>query len=247
MKESYNIFEQTFTIRSYQVDNETFLTIPSLFSMMQEVAWEHANRHEAGRDFLHPLNLFWALSKVYVKINRLPKWNEKVTFKTWGKEVKFLTHPRDYELYDESGELLLAATSNWIILDTFQFKPQKVEFRYASDYTYNQKDAVSVKVPKLKAIDFQDEMPHFNPVLYSDLDMNQHVNNAKYLQWLLDSHSYKNFSISNIKEIAINYISQAKLGDNYAIKTVSVEPNANLSSLFGKNKGEEYCRIYIGW
>ena len=244
---AHRIWEQPIKIRSYQVDNESYLTIPALFSLMQEAAWEHVNLYDAGRSYLEPLNLFWALSKVYVKIYRLPKWNEKITLKTWGKSVQFLTHLRDFEFIDENGKLLIAATSNWIILDTTNFRPQKIAFQHAPHFTCENRNAIEEKVPKLKKIEWNSEKLHFHPVLYSDLDMNQHVNNAKYLQWLLDSPFYQFSSISKIKEIIINYISQAKLDDQYTVQTLSLNPTYHLSSLFGKKEGEEYCRVAIQW
>lgn len=242
-----HIFEQKFKIYSYQVDKETYLTIPSLFCFMQEVAWEHVNFHKAGRDYLHPLHLFWALSRVHVQINRLPKWNEEILVRTWGKKVEFLTHPRDYEFYDSEGNLLIAATSNWIILDTPEYKPREMPALDTSLYTCEDRHAIEKRAPKIKKIDFSQKTHDFHPVLYSDLDMNQHTNNAKYLQWLFDSPDYKSFSIGNIKEIIINYLSQAKEGDEYTIFTEETAPQDKISTFISRDGEKEYCRIEVRW
>jgi acyl-ACP thioesterase len=76
--------------------------------------------------------------------------------------------------------------------------------------------------------------------------MNQHTNNAKYLQWLFDSVDYQSFSIGNIKEIIINYLSQAKEGDEYAIFTEETGPTGQDMHIYQCDGEKEYCAKRLG-
>ncbi len=240
------IFDKEFFIPSYLVDQETFLTIPALFSLLQEVAWEHVEFHETGRDYLMQFNLFWALIRMHVEISRLPKWKETIIIKTWGKEVDLLTHPRDYEIFDTHGNLLIAVTSHWVILDTTYFKPQILPELDSSLYTCKNLHAIEKKAPKIKKIDISSSSAsQFHPVLYSDIDMNQHTNNAKYIQWFIDNIEIDDFRIEKIKNITVNYLSQSKIGDFYGIIVQNITEQHLVSTIFSKDDDREFCRIEV--
>ncbi|HOF45688.1 MAG TPA: thioesterase [Bacteroidales bacterium] len=239
------IFEKELFIPSYLVDRETFLTIPALFSLMQEISWEHVELHGAGSDYLKQFNFFWALVRMHVEISRLPKWKEKIIIKTWGKKVDLLTHPRDYEIYDVDGNLLVAATSHWVIFDATYFKPQLLPELNFTLYTCNNRHAIEEKAPKIKKIDISSSVPQFHPVLYSDIDMHQHTNNAKYLQWFIDNIEIDDFRIEKIKNITVNYLSQSKIGDFYGIIVQNITEQHLVSTIFSKEDDREFCRIEV--
>lgn len=246
MKEFPYSYDQRFKILSYHVDNEFYLKIPVLFSFMQEVALTHVTRLDFGWQFLGSRNLFWALSKFRVKIFRLPRWNEEILIRTWGKAHAAYTQPRDFQMFDAAGNLVMCATSVWIILDRTNFALQKLDDFEDKMFLLPEVDAMAEKAKKVRPLTLR-EAEQFKAVVYSDLDMNQHVNNTRYLQWLLDAPEFERRSVGQLAEVSVNYVAQARLGDAYAIQTESADNQLFTSVIWAKEERRELCRVETIW
>mgnify|MGYP001500607005 CR=1 FL=1 len=241
------ILEHNLKIYSYLVDDEMNLSMPALFGLIQEISSEHVNKCNIGWQNLRKSNLFWVLSKIHIKIARLPKWSEEIIIRTWGKCHDLLVNPRDYEMEDNEGNLMMKATSSWVILDAENGKIKKLdEFDDRLVYPKEKEDAITTRAPKVPKIDIQEEC-NFNIVLNSDIDMNKHVNNAHYVQWALDSVNQIFRQTHRLVEVVINYLSQAKLGDYYGIISKHVAENEYITSIFSKEGNMEFCRIQSIW
>ncbi len=241
------ILEHNLKIYSYLVDDEMNLSMPALFGLIQEISSEHVNKCNIGWQNLRKSNLFWVLSKIHIKIARLPKWSEEIIIRTWGKCHDLLVNPRDYEMEDNEGNLMMKATSSWVILDAENGKIKKLdEFDDRLVYPKEKEDAITTRAPKVPKINIQEEC-NFNIVLNSDIDMNKHVNNAHYVQWALDSVDQLFRQTHHLVEVVINYLSQAKLGDYYGIISKHIAENEYITSIFSKEGNLEFCRIQSIW
>lgn len=242
-----NIFEEEYTIRSYFIDSKSELAPQELLMMMQEVAWSHVEKHNVGWDYFKQFNFFWAITRIHVRMIRMPKWNERVKLRTWGKASGRITHYRDHEMLDAEGNVIIEATSTWVILDAESGSPQQVDDLPRHLYVNEDKNAIIENAPKIKAISFPEEERIFIPVVYSDLDVNQHVNNSKYLQFALDSFDIDYIERHRLKEFFINFIWQAKKGDFYAVQSREIAQGNFITSIFAKDKNRELARIETIW
>jgi acyl-ACP thioesterase len=239
--------EKELTIGSYFVDNRQRLTVPALLGLMQEIAWEHSTSYNAGWNFLQSINLFWALSKMYLKINRLPLWNEVVILRTWGKQPENVIFHRDFEMCDAQGNMLLTATSAWATLSTIDGKVQRMPAEVTHRIVVPEnRHAIREAAPKVKKISVVNS-PCWHPVLHSDIDMNQHVNNTRYVQWALNNFSHEFQNRNEIKELVINYLSQTKIGDFYAIEQLEEIPKHFISLIYAQNGNTEICKVESFW
>ncbi len=241
-----NIFEQDYQILSYYIDTQSELTAHQLLLMMQEIAWAHVEFHKIGWDYLYQFNQFWALTRMHVKIYRMPKWNEKVKLRTWGKVSDHILHFRDHEMVDESGNIIMGATSTWVILDFTTGRPQKVENLPSYLYINEHKNAIVENAPKIKTVAFTGDRT-FKPVVFSDLDVNRHVNNSKYLQFAIDAFDIDYVETNRLKEFLVNYTGQAKKGDSYAVQFSEIEPDNFITGIFAEEKNRELARIQTIW
>ncbi|MCQ2285848.1 MAG: thioesterase [Bacteroidales bacterium] len=242
--EAQNSFERQFTITSYDVDEYQVLALPTLLCFLQETALNHVNQLDIGWDFLGRFNFFWVLSKMQVKIERMPQWDETITIRTWARKHDLFTQPREFTISDNNGNIIVAATSIWIILDT-SGKFQKLD-QFAEKLLFNENDiAIDHLAPKVRKIDFAENDHPYTPVLRSDLDRNHHTNNTKYVQWLLDAPLYRDITNDKISEITINYVSQSRLGDEYKIETERLNDTDYISSIIAKEPERELCRLHL--
>lgn len=243
MKE--NVHEQSFKIYSYLVDDNRHVTIPNLMYFMQEAAWAHSNSNQIGWHFLQTKNMFWALVKLFIKIERIPQWNEIIRIKTWGRPPESIIYPREFEVFDEDNKRIIAATSAWVILDKEQFKLQKIDLENKKEIMVD-RCVMDSRIPKISRQDLEGESI-YSSVLYSDIDMNKHVNNTRYLLWALDEYGYEFHQHHRIKTCNVHFITQTKFGQHYAIKRSQIAPNTFVSSIFTRDNAMELCRIEIEW
>lgn len=242
-----NIYEQDFKIYSYLTDCKGYLAPQQLLLLMQEVAWAHVDKHNIGWDYLYQFNQFWALTRLHVKVLRMPKWNETVKIKTWGKLSEMVTHYRDHEVVDMEGNVIVAATSTWVILDFATGRPQRVENLPTYLYVNEHRNAIVANAPKIKSVDFSGEEKIYKPVLFSDIDVNQHVNNSKYLQFTIDSFDMDYVRSHQLKEFYLNFIWQAKKGDLYAVQSIEIEPDNFITAIYSQENNRELARVQTIW
>lgn len=102
----------SYKVRVADAGADGFLKLPSLLQMLQEAATEHAEI--LGVDFktLKPAGLGWALSKIYVEIERLPKWGERVGIKTWASDRDRIATYREFEAFSSAAARYLPRALN---------------------------------------------------------------------------------------------------------------------------------------
>jgi len=236
-----HVFSREFQICGYDVDPNGYITAPKLLCMMHETAWSHVSYLKRGWQELQAEGLFWALTKLHLKINKLPRWDDKIRIETWAKERESIMFLRDYEVFDDTGELLCCAISEWMMVDVRLNKIARMEKTTTHlDYPKDRK-AFEGRVPRLPRVAFP-ENPVFHHVVISDMDMNQHVNNASYVRRTLDQLPYDFHSQHQIAEIIINYTSQLKHEDKYCIAMQETAPQ-NFNATLYNGAGKEVCMV----
>ena len=242
-----NIHEQDFTLSSCFIDCKSKLSPQHLLLLMQEVAWGHVEKHRIGWSYLQQFNQFWALIRLHAKIVRMPDWKETVTLKTWGKLSEGLSHFRDHEMTDKDGNIIIAATSTWVILDFTTGRPQKVTHLPSYLYVNEHKNAIVENAPKIKNLSFPEDTREYKSVLYSDIDVNQHVNNSRYLQFAIDALPFDYVQKHTLKEFYLNFTRQAKIGDSYSVQYEEIEKDNFITNIYVKDKGAELAKVQTIW
>lgn len=238
-----SFFSVRHKIRSYEVDAARKLSLTALLSILQEVAGAHAGVLGAGWDVLRRQNVFWVLLRLQIEIERMPRWAEEITISTWPKERQLINYFRDFLILDADGKILIRGTSTWLIVDCNTHRIRRDLNFDLGPYPVD-RHAIENPVPKLPPC-----ACHSSPVchraVYSDIDMNRHVNNAKYLQWFTDALD-RPYQDMEIKSLFVNYISQAQEGDDCLIFTDWPDAKT-LTGSIRLQEGPEYCRIRIYW
>lgn len=238
------VYKESFKVHTYEVDTHNRLTIQALAQFLQESASNHAALLGFGVEFLLKNNRTWVLSRLAVEINEFIPLGETITIKTWPAATEKLFYIRDFVISNSKGKIIGSATSYWIFIDTEKGRPvHPSKNEIAFDYE-NIERGFNRLLSKLPPIDKMDPLKSFH-VRYSDLDLNNHVNNIKYIEWGMEGiePGYRKSHIPYSLEI--NFLSEAKYSD---IVDLSMEKNSSkdfLHSLFIKNS--EICRVRSIW
>ena len=123
----------------------------------------------------------WVLLSYHVCVKRRPKFNSRVTLKSWNRAVKGVTSCREFELYDEGGDLICTAISNWVRVDAETGKLQRLGEAVAEQYGSEARGNFdSPWIPKLKEAAAYDVEKRYM-VDRHFIDANRHMNNVCYL------------------------------------------------------------------
>jgi acyl-ACP thioesterase len=239
-----------YLISSYEVDAEGKASLPTLSKFMQETAYNHANHLEFGYAHLKEKNQFWVLSRLLIKINRYPRWGEKIHMRTWPTGVEGLFAYRDFRILDEQGKPIGAAGTGWLVLDAEKRRPQRpIELKEKS-HLFPEERGMDRRPSKIHRLSQPEKEPSF-PVRYSDLDLYNHVNNAKYIQWILDSYPEEMNREYEVTIFEINFVSESKMGDEIAVTTKRLESSSSEPRFFHgikrKADNRDICLVETMW
>lgn len=189
---------ETFKIRASEVDQTGKATLPSICALFQEVAGNHALDLNFDITQLHEQGLTWVLHRMDIKIHRYPNWRENITIETWPAAGDALRAYRDYRILDEDGEEIGVCLSYWMMINLKSRKPTRMP-KEVLDLRLSDIDHVlPIKTDRLKPFKEADVKKKF-VVRKSDVDMNEHVNNARYVEWLMETYDEdKAYLIKNI-------------------------------------------------
>ncbi len=233
------IYTQTFTLTDLHVDCYRRLKSSVLLYLIQEVSGCHAALLGADWETLADKNLFWAIIRHKVQINRLPEAGETITLETWPMPTTRVAYPRATVAYDASGNILFKSVAIWVLMDTdtrAMVLPGKSGVEVPGSIRGIECDmpaSVSVKDAENRSC---------RTVGYSELDRNGHMNNTYYLNWADDLLPGKFHKTHCLQGFNICYLAEGKEGQNMELLWHLNEENT--LSLEAKTVGEDAHRVF---
>lgn len=208
MSHKPHTWSEDYKIASYFVNLRGRAGLYAILNFIQDVGWMHGRQMKIQLD----PNQAWVFTRQSLTMNSWPKWNDTITIKTWVRpptsDVFFF---RDYEILigdQKIGE----CTSTFSVIDMNTRKliapnQQKLGAVYREDY---------VRSESPEKISWQteaSEIAQFH-VRNSDLDMNNHVNNTKYAQWILDALPLEILKGDvHLQKYEVNFLAETRSGD----------------------------------
>ena len=243
-------FEKEYRVHVYETGPDGKLNLYSLFNYMQDIASDHAIKLGFGRDDLMRDNRFWVLSRIYAEINKWPLWEDSIILKTWPNGTDKLFALRNYEVRYSDGRHIASGSSSWLILNHTTKKVQRPD-SILSQYNPNLHTENS-PIRYATKIDAAAENGRLTPLFrikVSDLDVNLHTNNVRYLKWVSDSYDLDFVMNNNPQSAEINYLAESRFDEEIMIRTSVENENGTFHnhSIFRINDNKELCRIRIEW
>jgi medium-chain acyl-[acyl-carrier-protein] hydrolase len=243
-------FEKEYRVHIYETGPDGKLNLYSLFNYLQDIAWDHAIRLGFGRDDLMRDNRFWVLSRIYAEITDLPKWEDSIIVKTWPNGTDKLFALRNFDISFPDGRHIASATSSWLVLDRTTRKVQRPDAILTKFYSDLHPNHSPIRyASKLEPPADENETLQSYRIKVSDLDINLHTNNVRYLTWVSDCYNL-DFVMKNVPRSAeINYLAESQFDEEVVIKTSGGKVNGSVynHSITRTSDNRELCRIRIEW
>jgi acyl-ACP thioesterase len=244
-----NIWEEKVKVKSLDVDSYNRFKLSAVFNYLSDAAAAAADSLNVGFHQLRDKNLFWALSWAKVEILDYPKYEDDIIIKTWHKGYHRLFALRDLLLCNNSNKVFCKATTAWLVVKLDNRRITPPASLNIPDHLQNKADALTCLPDKIPAgTDMQDI---YNKVIrYSDVDFNRHVNNAKYINFILDAYPHDYFEHNNIKSFEISYTSEISAGDEIIIRSdypVKENSSVNKVDAINVNNNKQVFNSIIEW
>jgi acyl-ACP thioesterase len=208
-------------ICSYDVDPHRTVRLPALCRFMQEAAFHHAEQLGLGRTFLTEEKLGWVLSRQRIAVGRLPKWGEQVSIRTWPSGRDKLFFYRDFEITDGAGARILAASNAWTLIE-METHGRAHPGRYLTVEIPEMPGVFDSKLRRLRSVD--GAVADSVAVTYGDLDVNGHVNNVRYIEWILNSLPQSFHEAHCLQALELNFLAEAVYGQTVLVGSTESRP-----------------------
>lgn len=233
-----SIWETSLKIRAFDVDANNRLKVSTIFDYFQDAASNDAERLNFGYKEFIPMGLFWVLSWMKIECIEFPKFMDEVKVQTWGKKQHKLYSMRDYLLVDSKSKIICKGTSAWLLLDSKTLRPKILPVLFPDIKMLDSKDALT-ELPK-KLIPIRNtEIIYASQIRYSDIDLNQHTNNAKYIELMLNCYDEEFHKSHVLKTLAVSFNSQTKYSDQIQLRKGMEDSNSLTHFIEAENLNSE--------
>lgn len=183
----------------------------------------------SDKDMLERYNLVWIITDYDIDVIRVPKFGEEMTIETEALSYNRLFCYRRFTIYDEAGNAIINMLATFVLMDRDSRKVHAVEPKIVAPYEaeFSKKLIRGPKYPELK-----DSTSKDYHVRFYDLDMNGHVNNSKYLDWIFEVMG-ADFLMEHIpRKIHLKYVKEVRPGGQItsSYNLEGLESNHQISS-----------------
>lgn len=220
MNELKRLWQREYTLRADDFDKYNRIKPSAVLNLFQDAAGRHALELGLGFEDMLERSLLWALTRVKFKIIGQPKSYQDVIIKTWPLEPSRFNYRREYCIEDLDGERLIVGSSEWVVIHSEKRRLVSVPDLYPFKEGFHNEKMLEDKLSKVSDFEASGN-PHTVNAGFSDLDVNDHVNNTKYANYILDAVSPERQDV--IEEFQLDYRKEVMLGTQLNIYNMCTE------------------------
>lgn len=195
--------DKTFCIGTTEISKDLEITNSGILKYLEDIASIHSNMAGYGLFDIPKTHKTWLALGWQVEIIRRPKYLENIKIVTWCNTYKKIYSIRNFEVYDENEKLIIKASSKWTLINTTNWKIEKITEDIVKAYDEEEKNVFETieefKFKENENINFVKEIN----IDEKSIDFNDHLHNIDYIT-LADSiikTKFSNFKIMYKKEI----------------------------------------------
>ena len=218
------VWKESFRVRSYETDPAGNASIQTICNYLQEAAGNHAGELGVAVDQLTLKNMTWVLARLRVEMEAYPSWRDEVTVETWPSGTDGLYAMREF-LATGSAGLVARASSAWLMIDLDRRRPMRIPDFVASIELPDRSRPIASMPSRLPDVPATQHELHF-PVRYSELDVNGHVNNVRYIEWSIEALAAEYIAKHTLSALDVHFRGEANYGDTVVVEAGELEPDS---------------------
>ena len=249
MMSSLPVWTEQIRVRPFETDFQNLWKPTAVFQAFQDVANNHATN--LGFDYRDMLadDRLWVLSRMKVYFYSFPTTGDMLTVRTWPKGIRQkIFFARDFQVMLADGTPVVAATSAWLLISP-RSRRMLPPTALPGDLPDNAGlHAVDEDLEKLAPSNNLAEKftAHGS---YSAVDLVGHVNNARYIDWVLDCFPFEHFRQNRLAWLQINYSHEVRAGESVRVSAGARADDPARWLVVGEKagSGEIAFEVETGW
>jgi medium-chain acyl-[acyl-carrier-protein] hydrolase len=248
------MFEHSYAILPSDVGRGGTIKPRNLIDCLQDTADIAVTELKADVHSVMENGYAWVLVHVKMSVERWPELGEKITIRTWHNLNDGIYTFRAFDLRSDSGKALMSGSTSWLLLDLIRSRPVKPKKNLPEDFVINSESNphVSSEFTELPREPSENSLKKSFEVRLHDLDSNDHVNNAVYIEWAVEAVPREISTNCRLSGWDVIYRKGAHLGDEVIVNTQEdtiYEESSPVKVLTGTMKaGETFlCTVRTYW
>lgn len=237
-----SVLSKDWEINFTQCTPNGYLKYTDLCNLIQLTAAAHSELGGISFSDMQEFNQAWVLSRMRIEITELPKWKDVVTITTWIKSLENSRSVRAIEVV-LNGNKIIGSETFWVVFNTKNRRPEELKLAISHFELYPERKATENSLSKI-IIDESLANLTEKEVVLSDLDIVNHVNNVKYLEWCLDYVDPKTILSQEIESFEMNFIKELSLKDKIQINKVRKDIKIQFT-ITKENKTSFALEVYL--
>ncbi|KAJ6342626.1 hypothetical protein OIU78_010541 [Salix suchowensis] len=248
------VYRQNISVRSFEIGGDRKMSFGALLNHLQDTALNQGiitgllvdgfgSTREMSRN-----NLIWVVSTLHVVVDRYPTWTEVVEVDTWMYASGKNGLGRDWIFRDsKTGETLANATSVYVMMNRETRKLSKIakEMRdelepYVMDCERPIINKDGRKIQKLDVSAADQRCTGLSPG-WKDMDINQHVSNVKYIDWILESVPHSLMERYDLNAMTLEYKKECDMDS--VLQSLSKRVSEGSTDSFSASKVVEFDHL----
>ena len=186
------MFERFYTVLPSDVGKTGVIKPRNFVNCLQDTADIAVTELKADVNSALEKGYAWILVRVKMSVERWPELGEKITIRTWHNVNDSLYTFRAFDVRSLDEKALLSGCTSWLLLDIIRSRPVKPKNNLPQLFVHIGKESPYIpdefsELPRNNELNTENSNKKSFDVRLHDLDANDHVNNAVYIEWAVES------------------------------------------------------------
>ena len=226
-----NVFDKKYELRYFEMNKYGVASPTTILTLLEETAAEHCHDIDYCLYSLEKQKIGWVLISGVIDMVRYPRYKENIVIRTWLSKYTLVKGYRENVIFDDCGNVIGKAKGIWVFYDIEKRKPIPIIDQIKMKWGTNQKVSQEVDLDTIREINDSHHQLEYD-IFKSDVDSNKHVNNIRYLHWLVESLPEDIVDNCILKRINAKFFSEGKFGEKIRVyKNNEMDQNVFLHTM----------------
>lgn len=245
-----NFYEKEYEIAYWNTNSRLESNITSILHFFSDIAIKQEESLGFSMGDMLESREAWVLFDYDINIIRYPKYRDKIRVRTFVETIRRFYGLRGFEIYSEDGELLVKCDSIWFLIDLEKRRLKSADDKY---YIAHKLDKGNLKNLRSKLhIDELDKIDinKIYNIEHTHIDSNKHVNNVKYMEWVIDSMPLEIIENYKINRLKVKFEKEVQYGHNVLVQGELKKIDDNIVKsihIIKSDSGEKLTSVESFW
>ncbi|MBR5308655.1 MAG: hypothetical protein IKU43_07775 [Clostridia bacterium] len=224
---------QQLNLYSYDATPDGTVKIPSLMKAFQQIARVDLDTHGVTYNMMRDANQVFVIIKARIEIKKKISIYDTLYLKTVPTKIQGIIFFRDFRITDADGNLYAVCSTSWVLVNYASRRILKPAQMIADIPHYPEEESDVILTRRFDPVDSPiSKSTNVRKIYFSNLDENNHFNNAETASFAIDEIADRIIGGENIKTFEIHFTRESKLGEEIELTTQNTD---KASYIFANN------------